>query len=141
MKRFILLLLAVMAVTACGTSRRVALDPADPVERWVGRTTSEILTTMGDPDRIDTDGKDGSILVYESTPDYDSPDYDILDPDANAKLTRRYAKFYLTAKGTCYHVDANRNLPAPRRAYDDDSGEVWVDILIYLPLLLIGILL
>ena len=139
MKRFILLILAVMAVTACGASRQVPMDPEQP---WVGRTTSEILTTMGDPDRIDPDGKEGSILVYESAPDYDSPDYDILDPDANAKLTRRYAKFYLSAKGTCYRVDTNRNLPTPRRAYyDDDSGEVWVDILIYLPLLLIGILL
>lgn len=139
MKRLMILLLAVIAVTACGASRRVAVDPEQP---WVGRTTAEILTTMGEPDRIDMDGSGGSVLVYESTPDYDSPDYDILAPDAETRLTRRYAKFYLSAKGTCYHVDANRNLPSPRRAYyDDDSGEVWVDILIYLPLLLIGILL
>ena len=139
MKRFILLLLAVMAVTACGASRRVAADPAQP---WVGFTTSDILSSLGTPDRIDADGKGGSILVYESTPDYDSPDYDILDPDASAKLTRRYAKFYLNEQGTCYRVDTNRNLPTPRMAYyDDDSGEVWVDILVYLPLLLIGILL
>ena len=138
MKRFFLLLLAVIAVTACGASRRVSADPMQP---WTGRSTADILTTMGDPDRIDTDGKGGSVLVYESTPDYDSPDYDILDPDANAKLTRRYAKFYLDDEGICYRVDTNRNLPAPRRAYVEDSGEVWVDILIYLPLLLIGILL
>ena len=138
MKRFILLLLAAVAVTACGASRRVAVDPVQP---WVGRTTSEILTTMGDPDRIDTDGNGGSILVYESTPDYDSPDYDILDPDANAGRTRRYAKFYLDDEGTCYRVDTNRNLPSPRRAYVEDSGDVWIDVLIYLPLLLIGILL
>ena len=139
MKRFILLLLAAVAVTACGASRRVAVDPVQP---WVGRTTSEILTTLGDPDRIDTDGNGGSILVYETAPDYDSPDYDILAPDVETGRTRRYAKFYLTARGTCYRVDANRNLPSPRRAYyDDDSGEIWIDILIYLPLLLIGILL
>ena len=138
MKRFILLLLAVIAVTACGASRHVVVDAEQP---WVGRSTTDILNTMGAPDHIDTDGKDGSILVYETAPDYDSPDYDILAPDAETVRTRRYAKFYLTAKGTCYRVDTNRNLPTPRRTYVDDSSEVWVDILIYLPLLLLGILL
>ena len=63
MKHFFLLLLAVATVTACGTSRRVAATEGTPV--WEGRTTSEILQVMGDPDRIDSDGKDGSILVND----------------------------------------------------------------------------
>ena len=139
MKHFYLLLVAVLAVTACGTARRVSANPSQP---WVGCSTAEILTTMGDPDRIDTDGNGGSILVYESTPDYSSPDYDILDPDAESARIQRYAKFYLDREGDCYYVDTNRNLPSPRRAYTEDSGgDLWIDILIYLPLLAIGILL
>ena len=86
MKHFILLLSALALLTACGTSRRVSTTDGTP--SWEGRTTAEIMQAMGDPDRIDSDGKGGSILVYESAPDYDSPDYDILDPAASARPRR-----------------------------------------------------
>ena len=137
MKHFFLLLLAVATVTACGTSRRVTATEGTPV--WEGRTTSEILQVMGDPDRIDSDGKDGSILVYESAPDYSSPDYDILAPEASAS-PRRYAHFYLDDEGECYRVDTNRNLPAPRYL-PSVSAEFWLDVLYYLPLLTLLVLL
>ena len=133
MKRIILLLAALALLTACGTSVRVS--SADGTPSWEGRTTADILQAMGDPDRIDPDGRGGSILVYESAPDYSSPDYDILAPEASAS-PRRYAHFYLDEEGRCYRVDTNRNLPAPSRV---DRvvlfGPVLVDILVYLPLL------
>ena len=138
MKHFILLLSALALLTACGTTRRVSAS--EGTAAWEGRTTSEIMRAMGDPDRIDTDGKGGSILVYESTPDYSSPDYDILAPEASAS-PRRYAHFYLDDEGVCYRVDTNRTLPAPYEAY---SSYRWlavpfaVDILVYLPLLILG---
>ena len=136
MKRIFLLLLAVAAVTACGSSRRVTAEPAQP---WVGYSTQDILARMGDPTRIDTDKRGGSILVYESDPDYSSPDYDILAPEESAS-PRRYARFFLDDEGVCYRVDTNRNLPAPpnglpamvRRA-------VWLDVLIWVPIFLIGV--
>ena len=138
MKHFILLLAALALLTACGTSRRVSAS--EGTAAWEGRTTSEIMRAMGDPDRIDPDGKGGSILVYESAPDYSSPDYDILDPAASARA-RRYANFYLDDEGVCYRVDTNRNLPAP---YDSYRSFRWlvvpfaVDALVYLPLLILG---
>lgn len=138
MKRFILLLSAVALLTACGSSRQVSA--ADGTPSWEGRSTSEILRAMGNPDRIDTDGKGGSILVYETAPDYSSPDYDILAPEASAS-PRRYANFYLDDEGRCYHVDTNRNLPAPSRARPSASVEFWLDVLYYLPLLTLLILL
>ena len=137
MKHFILLLSALALLTACGPSRRVSA--VDGTAAWEGRTTSEIMRAMGDPDRIDPDGKGGSILVYESTPDYSSPDYDILAPEASAS-PRRYAHFYLDDEGECYRVDTNRTLPAPYEAY---SSYRWlvvpfaVDALAYLPLLIL----
>ena len=139
MKHFILLLLAVATVTACGTSRRVSATGGTP--SWEGRTAEEILDQMGDPSRIDTDGKGGSILVYESSPDYSSPDYDILAPEASA-ASRRYANFYLDQEGFCYRVDTNRNLPAPsRHDHPSVSAEFWLDLLWSLPLLTVLVLL
>lgn len=136
MKHFLLLLSALALLTACGSARRVSA--ADGTATWEGRTTSEIIRAMGDPDRIDTDGKGGSILVYESTPDYSSPDYDILAPEASAS-SRRYAHFYLNDEGRCYRVDTNRSLPVPYESYH--SYRSWllvpivVDLVVYLPLL------
>ena len=139
MKHFILLLSALALLTACGTTRRVSAS--EGTAAWEGRTTSEIMRAMGDPDRIDSDGKGGSILVYESAPDYSSPDYDILDPAASARA-RRYANFYLSDEGICYRVDTNRNLPALPALYRSPfRAEVWLDILYYLPLLTLVILL
>ena len=139
MKHFILLLSALALLTACGTSRRVSVS--EGAAAWEGRSTAEILRAMGDPDRIDADGKGGSILVYESAPDYSSPDYDILDPAASARA-RRYANFYLSDEGVCYRLDTNRNLPAPPALYRSPfRAEVWLDILYYLPLLTLVILL
>jgi hypothetical protein len=138
MKRFLIPLLAVLTVTACSTARR-ASTALTPATSWIGCTTTEILDAMGDPARIDGDGQDGSILVYESAPDYSSPDYDILAPEASVS-PRRYANFYLDEEGRCYRVDTNRNLPAPRYL-PSVSAEFWLDVLYYLPLLTLLVLL
>ena len=138
MKHFILVLLAAVAVTACGSSRRVSTDPVLP---WVGCTTQDILMRIGDPTRIDGDGKGGSVLIYESMPDDTSPDYDILNPEASSSL-RRYAHFYLDDEGYCYKVDTNQSLPAP--PYTSSYGvqsSIWLDVLIWAPIVLLGILL
>ena len=135
MKHFILLLSALALLTACGTTRRVSAS--EGTAAWEGRTTSEIMRAMGDPDRIDPDGKGGSILVYESAPDYNSPEYDILAPEAEAR-TRRYAHFYLDDEGRCYRVDTNRPLPVPSRYFHTGVAvEFWLDLLWSIPLLTI----
>ena len=143
MKHFLFLFLSAVVVTACGTARQVSASQT-PASSWVGCSTSEILEAMGSPNRIDGDGKDGSILVYESTPDYNDPNYDIFDPQASAR-TRRYAKFYLDREGVCYYVDANRDLPSAPRGDAVYSGlvsglDILFDIVIF-PLLVIGIFL
>ena len=141
MKHFSLLLLAVFLLTAC-ESFPISRRP-DPASTWVGRPTSEILEAMGNPVRIDGDGKDGSILVYESS-GYDDPKFDIFDPQASAKALQ-YAKFYLNKEGLCYHVDTNRELPpAPRGEAPDAEISAGLDILfdiLLLPLLTISIFL
>ena len=139
MKQLFILLLAVVLATSCGVSRRVS--KTDVNTSWVGHSTAEILQVMGDPDRIDDDGKGGSIIRYEAKPNYEDPSYDILDPNS-APSMGGYAYFYVDRYGDCYWVDTNRKLPNPRyRVYTGDSDGLWVDILIYLPLILVGILL
>ena len=141
MKKFFILLLVVALASSCGVSRRVSRGSNIS---WVGHPTLEILQAMGNPDRIDNDGKDGSILRYEAKPNYEDPSYDILDPNAKPGMGG-YAYFYVDREGECYWVDATRKLPNPNnRPVLDDNDEglgIWVDILIYLPLFLIGILL
>lgn len=139
MKKYFILLLVVVLATSCGVSRRVSTT--DVNTSWVGHSTMEILQAMGDPDRIEDDGKGGSIIRYEAKPNYEDPSYDILDPDAKPAVGG-YAYFYVDRVGDCYWVDATRKLPSPRNSvYSGDSDGLWIDILIYLPLLFIGILL
>ena len=125
MRKIVVLLSILVAVTACGTSRRVARNQEQP---WVGSTTIDILQAMGDPDRIDGDGKDGSVLVYESAPDYDDPEYDLLDPDASTRK-RSYAYFFLDSKGECYGVETNRSLPLPPSSGKLVRASLWADLL------------
>jgi len=136
MKRFFFLLAACVAVLSCSTARQASRGPV-PGTPWIGCTTDEIIEVMGDPDRIEGDGKDGSILVYSSGPDYSDPDYDILDPEASVKA-RKYANFYLDREGFCYKVDTNRKLPAVTKADDryDHLVSTLLDILMVLPFFL-----
>lgn len=141
MKKILLLLSVVVMVSSCGASRRVSTDVNTS---WIGYSTQDILFVMGDPDRIEDDGKGGSVIKYETKPDYENPSYDILAPDAKPSMSG-YAYFYLDRAGDCYWVDTDRKLPEPRYAngeYEDkEKTNLLVDILMSLPLLLIGLLL
>ena len=136
MKKIFILLFAVVLVSACGSSRRVSTDMAGRPS-WVGYDALTIIKTMGNPDRIDENGRGGSILRYDSTPDYSDPKYDILDPEA-AKHAREYAYFYLDEEGVCYSVDTNHSLPAPPSQYSVGSrSSFWLDLLLWTPVILI----
>ena len=142
MKRIVLLLLAAcLALTACSTARKVSRGSMEDPAPWVGYSTYHITEAMGYPNHITEDGKGGSVLVYESAPDYSSPDYDILNPDASYR-NRQYACFYVDEEGVCYRVDANYDLPAaPRLDYAKERTSLWLDLLITLPLLTLSLLL
>ena len=139
MKKILIFLFVVVLATSCGVSRRVSREAQS---NWIGRNAVDILQIMGDPDSIDKDDNDGSILRYEMKPDYDDPSYDILDPNAKPRESG-YAYFYVDREGECYWVDTDRKLPNPDpgASLHDDRDNIWVDILFYLPLLLIGFVL
>ena len=139
MKKILILLFVVVLAASCGVSRGVSRQAN---LSWVGHPTLEIIQMMGNPDRIDDDGKDGSILRYEAKPNYEDPSYDILDPQAKPD-EGGYAYFYVDREGDCYFVDTDRKLPSPNDRYavddDEDGTSLWLEILFYLPLILIGI--
>ena len=137
MKKLFLLLLVAALATSCVTYRQVSRE-ANPT--WAGRTTTQIIQAMGSPDRIDSDGAGGAILRYESQPNYEDPSYDILNPDP-APTGQGHAYFYMTPEGVCYRVDSDRTLPAPPdKPRSLVVGSIWLDMLVYLPLVLIFLL-
>ena len=142
MKRIVLLLLAAcLALTACSVTRRVSNASTEDPDSWVGSETAVITEVMGYPNHITEDGKGGSVLVYESAPDYDSPDFDILDPEASSRK-RQYACFFVDEFGTCYKVETNYDLPAaPQMTYTEDYSDLWIDILVTIPLLMLSLIL
>ena len=141
MKRFIFLLALVAAITSCGSSRRLSRSEYTP---WVGHSALEILQAMGNPDRIDSDGMDGSILRYIVKSDYEDPSFDLLDPDARPS-EGGYVYFYLTPGGDCYKVESNREMSGPGYGdYEDgkvDWKDFWVETLLTATVLLLGIFL
>ena len=142
MKRIVFpLLAACMALTACSTARKVSKASMGDSDPWVGYSTYYITQAMGYPNHITEDGRGGSVLVYESVPDYDSPDYDILNPEVSSR-NRQYACFYVDEEGICYRVEANHDLPAvPQLDFSEDRRSIWLDILITIPLLTLSLLL
>ena len=141
MKRIVFLLLAAfLALTACSTARKASQASMEDPAPWVGYSTYYITEAMGYPNHITEDGKGGSVLVYESAPDYSSPDYDILNPDASYR-NRQYACFYVDEEGVCYRVEANHDLPpAPRSDHSEVRASMWLDLLITIPLLALSLL-
>jgi len=142
MKRIVFLLLAAcLALTACSVTSRVSRPSMEDSDPWIGCSTADITQEMGYPNHITEDGKGGSVLVYESAPDYNSPDYDILDPAASSR-NRKYACFFVDEEGICYQVETNYDLPAaPQLVYSEDRSTIWIDLLITIPLLTISLLL
>ena len=142
LKRIVLLLLAAcLASTACSVTRRVSKASMEASDPWIGCFSADITQAMGYPNHITEDGKGGSVLVYESTPDSSSPDYDILDPDVAAR-TRKYACFFVDEEGVCYRVEANYDLPAaPQMLYSGQRSTLWIDLLITIPLLTLSLIL
>ena len=142
MRRIVLLLLAAsLALTACSVTRRVSEASTEETDPWIGCSAFDIMKVMDNPNYITEDGKGGSVLVYESTPDSSSPDYDILDPDVAAR-TRKYACFFVDEEGVCYRVEANYDLPAaPQMLYSGQRSTLWIDLLITIPLLTLSLVL
>lgn len=91
MKRLLIMILAVLAFASCSPIKYLALEDSLN-EQWSGRSHADILHEYGAPDRVESDGLDGSILVYEAI---------------NEDLSKDYTQFFIGGDSRCYMVKSN----------------------------------
>ena len=116
----LLLIMAAMTLmlSSCATLRTASISAEQEYnETWVGRTHSEIVMAYGAPDRVESDGADGQILVYEElTTKYDTDldqHFGMFRTDYMTRVSeeKSYAHFFLHADGRCYLVRSNQRMP------------------------------
>ena len=64
MKRVILLLSVALVLSSCSIFKHYSVEQAYS-EVWKGKSYTEIVVSFGAPDRVESDGNGGQILVYE----------------------------------------------------------------------------
>lgn len=101
------------AMTSCGTAKKLEQLPTQEEEltqRWAGKEYQDIVQSYGEPDRIEMDGDDGSILVYEEQAPVSErvPQVPTTVTDRNHE---REMYFFLNPEGYCYLVSTNRSVP------------------------------
>ena len=113
MKRFILLLAAVLLTAVSCTTARFVTAQADLQSRWIGASHADIVRVYGAPTRECSDGAGGFILIYESFKTV----YDTwLDGTPNySREQRDFTEFYMDEKGVCYDVRSNDTVVAGRQ--------------------------
>lgn len=125
---FFLIPAAMLAVmTSCGTSKYIPTEEEELTQNWAGKEYSDIVQSYGAPDRVETDGKDGSILVYEEFATVINRQTDsretVFGPSVTTTITNRdrkyFTNFFLNPEGYCYLVKTNRPVPGSARARHD----------------------
>lgn len=93
MKKVIVMLLAVLALSSCSSAiKYISLEPSYN-ETWAGRSHADIVNEYGAPDRVESDGLDGSILVYETYTE---------------NMDKEFAHFFIGSDSRCYMVKTNQ---------------------------------
>lgn len=109
MKRFLILSLAVLALSSCSTALKYISLEQSYNETWTGRSHADIVTTYGAPDRVESDGLDGSILVYETITTV-SEMRERIDGVYNETVTseKEFTHFFIGSDSRCYAVKSNK---------------------------------
>jgi len=122
-RRIIYLLTAVIALSSCSIIRQYPAEQ-EYSKIWKGRSHAEIVTEFGAPDRVESDGNGGKILVYEefsttSTTDVDTH-FGRFDPDYTTKVqtNKSYTHFFIGPDNICYHIKSNRMVMDPQSSMD-----------------------
>ena len=98
------------AMISCGTTKYVPTEEDELTQIWAGKEYQDIVQSYGEPDRIEMDGMDGSILVYEEQAPVSErvPQVPTTVTDRNHE---REMYFFLNPEGYCYLVSTNRSVP------------------------------
>ena len=133
MRTYLYLIPAAMlaAMTSCGTAKYIPTEEEELTQTWAGKEYSDIVQSYGAPDRVETDGRDGSIMVYEEFAKVMKSQTDTRDtvfgPSVTTTITnqdkRLYMNFFLNPEGHCYLVKTNR--PVPGSAMEKHTLKKW----------------
>ena len=108
MKRILVILFAVLAFSSCSTAVKYISLEQSYNDQWVGRSHADIVTTYGAPDRVESDGLDGKILVYETiTMVSESREKFSGVYDNVSKSEKEFTHFFVGADNRCYTVKTN----------------------------------
>ena len=108
MKRVLILLIAVLAMSSCSTAIKYISLEQSYNEQWVGRSHADIVATYGAPDRVESDGLDGSILVYETITTVSEVRETVSDVYENKTIAEKeFTHFFIGADNRCYTVKTN----------------------------------
>ena len=112
--RTITFLICIILLSSCSLVRFQPIEQ-EYNKSWTGRSYADIVREFGAPDRVEYDGKDGNILVYEEFSTVSSTDVDThfgrFDPDytTTVRTDKEYVQFFLDSDNTCYLVKSNKS--------------------------------
>ena len=110
-KALVFLMVSLGALSSCTATRQVNMAN-DYYSRYGGQPYSVIVSCMGAPSRVESDGAGGKILVYEyythSTSGSSLSNMsNASEFRSNTTATRHYVEFYLSPDDSCYRVRTN----------------------------------
>ena len=108
MKRTFSLLFLILALASCAPAvKYISMEPSYN-EQWTGRSHADIVAEFGAPDRVESDGLDGSILVYE-TITTTSEIKEKYSGVYNETVTtdKEYTHYFIGSDDRCYAVKSN----------------------------------
>lgn len=114
MKKALIMLIAVVALSSCSAAiKYVSLEPLYN-EQWTGRSHADIVAEYGAPDRIESDGLDGSILVYETITTV-AEVKEKYSGVYNETVTtdKEFTHFFIGSDNRCYMVKTNQEEADP----------------------------
>ena len=109
MKRVLMLLAAVMALSSCSTAVKYISLEQSYNDQWAGRSHADIVAEFGAPDRVESDGLNGSILVYETitTVSEVREKYSGVY-NRTEKSEKEFTHFFIGEDSRCYTVKSNK---------------------------------
>ena len=109
MKRTFFLLFVILTLASCSSAiKYVSMEPSYN-EQWNGRSHADIVAEFGAPDRVESDGLNGSILVYETITTV-SEIKEKYSGVYNETVTtdKEYTHYFIGSDNRCYAVKSNK---------------------------------
>lgn len=88
-----------LLIGACTTTKQLQEETRRVMDSWMGHHKSELIQSWGPPDRYESDGKGGEILIYESQQTRGAVIYGTY----YERTTYPYKMFYADSNGKLYY--------------------------------------